>query len=256
MLPPTLPAHFTPRTCCTVLHNYLFDLNLEYGLPTPIGCLDSSAVLSFQWGRYQDLSNLYCLATTLSKLHSTPTASYTIITNNEVDNHHNNSQFPSHWTNLANRGALPRPGTPNHSLVILTWQHSHFGLLHLTHTSATWIDSLHHPPPPDLLARSLNLLSDWNSSPPPPVGTLRFLNPPRQNDSDGAWSCGTHALLHTYFITTAPPDQPYNPPPSTPVPRFTPYTLSYGTTPSAPPPSHRAATTFSTPSTTPHYPPP
>jgi hypothetical protein len=110
MLPPTLPAHFTPRTSCTVLHNYLFDLNLEYGLPTPIGCLDSSAVLSFQWGRYQDLSNLYCLATTLSKLHSTPTASYTVITNNEVDNHHHNSQYPSHWTNRANRGAPPVRG--------------------------------------------------------------------------------------------------------------------------------------------------
>jgi hypothetical protein len=84
-----------------VLHNndygackILFDLNLEYGLPTPIGYLDSSAVLSFQWGRYHDLSNLYCLDSALTKLNSTPAASYTVITNNEVDNHHHNSQFP------------------------------------------------------------------------------------------------------------------------------------------------------------------
>jgi hypothetical protein len=53
-----IPAHFTPHTCSIKLHNYFFDLNLEHGLPTPIGYLDSSAVLSFQWGHYQDLSNL------------------------------------------------------------------------------------------------------------------------------------------------------------------------------------------------------
>jgi hypothetical protein len=78
-----------------------------YGLPTPIGCLDIYVVLSFQSGNYQDLSNLSCLATTITKLHSTPSASYTVITSNEVDNHHHNSQYPSKWTTTSNRGAPP-----------------------------------------------------------------------------------------------------------------------------------------------------
>jgi hypothetical protein len=112
MLQSTLPAYFTPRTCGIAIHNYLFDLNLETGLPTPIGYLDSSAVLSFQWGHYHELSNLYCIANSLAKLHSTPSASYTVITNNEVDNYHHNSQYPSHWTNLSNKGSPPHRERP------------------------------------------------------------------------------------------------------------------------------------------------
>ena len=144
----TLPAHFNSRTSCTALHNFLHDSNLDSGLPTPIGYLDTSAALSFQWGQYQDLSNLYCLASAITKLHSTSDHTYTVVTNAEVDNYHHHSLYPSRWTNLANRGSPPRPGTPNHSLLVLTWQNSHFGLLHLTQSSATWVDSLHHSPPP------------------------------------------------------------------------------------------------------------
>ena len=92
------------------MHRFLIDHNLDSGLPTPIGYLDSSAALSFQWGQYQDLSNLYCLASEITKLHSTPSASYTVITNTEVDNHHRNSQYPCQWTNLANRGSPPPSG--------------------------------------------------------------------------------------------------------------------------------------------------
>jgi hypothetical protein len=73
----------------------LFDLNLVDGLPTPIGHLDSSAVLSFQWGHYKDLSNLSCIATSLAKLHSTTHNTFTIITNTEVDNFHNHQLYPS-----------------------------------------------------------------------------------------------------------------------------------------------------------------
>jgi hypothetical protein len=80
-----LPAHFTSHTCNIKLHNYLFDLNFEHGLPNPLGYLDSSAVLSFHWGHYRDLSNLYCIANSLAKLHSTTSASYTVITNNEAN---------------------------------------------------------------------------------------------------------------------------------------------------------------------------
>jgi hypothetical protein len=144
----------------------MFDLNLEHGLSTPIGHLDSSAILSFQWGHFHDLSNLYCIATSLAKLISDTNNSYIVITNNEVDNFHNHHLYPSQWTNLSNMGTPPHPGTPHNSLLVITSQHSHFDLLHLTHTFATWIDSLHYPPPPSPLTRSLSLLASWNANPP------------------------------------------------------------------------------------------
>jgi hypothetical protein len=104
----------------------MFDLNLEHGLPTPIGHLDSSAVLSFQWGRYQELTNLYSIATSLAKLHSTTYASYTITTNNEVDNFHNHQLYPSQWTNLSNKSTPPPWHTPSlstrpHMAILTLW---------------------------------------------------------------------------------------------------------------------------------------
>jgi hypothetical protein len=73
----------------------MFDLNLEHGLPTPSGHLDFSAVLSFQWGCYQELANIYSIATSIAKLHSNTCNTYTIITNNEVDNFNNHQLYPS-----------------------------------------------------------------------------------------------------------------------------------------------------------------
>jgi hypothetical protein len=63
----------------------MFDFNLAYGLPTPLGNLDISAALSFRRGRYQELANIYSVATSLAKLHSSSSVSYTIIINHEVD---------------------------------------------------------------------------------------------------------------------------------------------------------------------------
>jgi hypothetical protein len=99
----------------------MFDLNLKHRLPSPFGHLDSSAVLSFQWGRYQELTNIYSIATSLAKLHSYRCDSYTIIANNEVDNFHNHIRY-----------------TPANGLTSLTEAHPH------TRTHPTTLYSYSH----------------------------------------------------------------------------------------------------------------
>jgi hypothetical protein len=72
------------RTLFTIMYR---TQTLHTAFPlTPIGYLEISGTLSYQWGRYHGLAYMYSVATSLAKLYTTFPSTYIIITNIEVDN--------------------------------------------------------------------------------------------------------------------------------------------------------------------------